>query len=90
MAWSLERKTRTSYYVLTSTMATFKSSGKSTYASWIRNFVDGEESEGGLILEVLLSYWLSWFILPSGLEEGINSRIPVAILLAKVERLCWH
>lgn len=42
------------------------SSSKSTYASWIRYFDEGEESCSGLVLEALLAYWLSWFILPKG------------------------
>lgn len=40
------------------------------------------------MVEALLAYWLSWFVLPSGLEDGLNDYvIPLAILLAKGEKL---
>lgn len=36
------------------------------------------------MLEVLLSYWLSWFMLPSGPEDRLNSYIvSLVIFLAK-------
>lgn len=36
------------------------------------------------MLEALLSYWLSWFVLLSWLEDGLNTYVfPVAILLVK-------
>lgn len=41
-----------------------------------------------LVLEGLLVYWLPWFILPRGQEDGLNNYVfPLAILLAKGERL---
>lgn len=41
-----------------------------------------------MVLEALFSYWLSWFVLPSEPEGGLNSYMfPLAILLAKGERL---
>lgn len=40
------------------------------------------------MLEALLSYLLSWFVLPSGPEDGLNSYVfLLAILLAKGEKL---
>lgn len=39
-------------------------------------------------MEGLLTYWLSWFVLPRSLEDGLNSYVfPLAILLAKGENL---
>lgn len=41
-----------------------------------------------VVLEALLSYLLSWFMLSSNLEDGLNSYIfPLAILLAKGKML---
>lgn len=40
------------------------------------------------MLEALLSYWLSCFVLPSWPEGGLNSYVfPLAILITKCERL---
>lgn len=37
-------------------------------------------------MEALLAYWLSWFVLPSGLQDGQNAYVfPLAILLVKGE-----
>lgn len=44
------------------------SSSKSTYVSWIPYFDEGKGSHSGLVLEALLAYWLSWFILRSASE----------------------
>lgn len=67
-------------------MASSKTSKKSTYASWIRYFDEGEGNQGALVLDVLLSYWLSWFVLPIRLEDDLNSSLfPLAILLVKGE-----
>lgn len=64
------------------------SSNKSTYASWIRYFYKGERSLIRVVLEAVLAYSLSWFILPSGLEDGLNNyAFPFAILLAKGKKL---
>lgn len=38
--------------------------------------------------EAMLSYWLSWYILPDGPEESLNAYIyPLAIRLARGDRL---
>lgn len=40
------------------------------------------------MLEAMLSYWLLWFVLLSGSEDGLNAYVfPMAILLAKRKRL---
>lgn len=38
--------------------------------------------------ETMLVHWLSWYVLPSGPEDGLNPYVfPLAIRLAKGERL---
>lgn len=40
------------------------------------------------MVEALLAYWLSWFFLPSGPEDGLNYYVnPLAILLVNGEKL---
>lgn len=51
---------------LTSGIAASKTSDKSSYATWLRFFDNGEGSHRGLVLEALFSYWLSRFLLPMG------------------------
>lgn len=42
----------------------------------------------GTTMEAMLSYWLSQFVLPIGLEDGINFYVfPMVICLAKGEKL---
>lgn len=48
------------------------SSTKSSYASWLRYFNEGDGTRSGLIVETFLANWLSWFIFPSGPEDGMN------------------
>lgn len=37
-----------------------------------------------IVLEAMLAYWLSWYVLPSGHEDGINPYVfPIAIRLTK-------
>lgn len=68
--------------------ATFRVSNKWMYISQVRYFRDGEGHWKGLIAKALLSYWLSQFILPSGLEDGINPYVfPLAISLRGKEAL---
>lgn len=64
------------------------SSNKSMFASWISYFDEGEGSRRRLVLEALVAYLLSWFILPSVLEDGMNSYVfPLMILLAKGKKV---
>lgn len=40
-----------------------------------------------VVLEAMLAFWLSWYVLSSGPEDGINSYVfPLAIKLAKGEK----
>lgn len=69
-------------------MATFKTFCKSTYNTWLRYFNGGEGSQSGPLLEALLSYGLSLFVLPSCVEDGLIDYVfPPAIVLAKGNRL---
>lgn len=36
-------------------------------------FGKGKGSQTEVVLEVVLSYWLSWFVLPSGPEDGLTT-----------------
>lgn len=57
---------------------------KSSYSSWTHYFDEGEGSHNGLIMEALSTYWLSWFIFLSALEDVLKDYIfPLTILLAK-------
>lgn len=41
-----------------------------------------------MVLEALLTYWLSWFLLPRMREDGLKAYVfPLAILFAKGQRL---
>lgn len=72
---------------VTSAMALANLCGKSTCASW-RYFGEGEGSQGGLLLEALLSYWLSWFIFSSGPDDGLTDCVLLlAISLTNGKRL---
>lgn len=69
-------------------MTASKTSSKSTYASWLKYFNEGEGSRKRLVLEALLLYWFSWLVLSSGPEARLNIYVfPLAIHLTKGERL---
>lgn len=53
-------------------MAVSRSSGKSTYASWLHDFDQGKGSQSDHVLEAFLAYWLSWYFLPSGMDDGLH------------------
>lgn len=62
--------------------------GKSTCASWERHFIFRAGTGSDVEFEAMLSYWMSWYVLPSGREDGLNPYVfPLAIKLAKGERL---
>lgn len=50
-----------------------KSLKKASYASRITYFSERVRKESGLDIEALLLYWLSWSILHSSPEDGLNS-----------------
>lgn len=45
---------------------------KSIYSTWMRYLDEGEGSWSDYMVEAFLTYWLSWYILPSQLEDGLN------------------
>lgn len=44
-----------------------------TYPSSIRYFETGKGKDNNYLVEVMLSYRLSWFVLPSSLEDGLDT-----------------
>lgn len=49
---------------------------------------EGKGRRSGLVLEPLLAYWLYWFVLPGGPEDGLNSYVfPLVILLTKERKV---
>lgn len=75
-----------------------RSLGKGTYASWIHYFKTrkgGGGGEGGgnssYQIEAMLSYWLSWVVLPNGLEDEVNSFVfLLAILFERGSSILVH
>lgn len=57
---------------LMETVATSRSSGKSTYATRLKFFDDGDGSHSDFVVETFLAYLLLWYVLPSGPEDGLN------------------
>lgn len=45
-------------------------SGKLTYATQLWLFDEGDDSKNIDVVEAFLTYWLSWYVLPSGLEDS--------------------
>lgn len=73
---------------LVSAMLSSRRLRKSTYASWIRHLEERAGRESEVEVEGLLSYLLSWFLLSSRLEDGINPFVLLmAIILANRERV---
>lgn len=65
-----------------------RTSGKGTYVAWIRYFEIGNGKNNSYKVESIVSYYLSWFVLTSSLEDEPNSFVfPLAFLLAKGKRL---
>lgn len=65
-----------------------KHKGKSTYNTWVTYFTEGPGTASEVRLEAMLVLWLSWYILPSGPEDEINSFVfSLAIRLGKGEKI---
>lgn len=47
-----------------------KSSNNSTYTLWARYVIVGKGNGSGVELEAMLSFWLSWYVLPRGAQDG--------------------
>lgn len=83
----LEGKDEKTLQYLTSALLSPRTLSKFIYASWIRCFEEGEGREGGLVVEALLPYYLSWFILPRGPEDGITFLFSQWLSSSQKERL---
>lgn len=69
-------------------MVESKVKDKGTYISWVNYFTEGIWIKTEVVLEVMLAFWLSWYILPSGPEDGIHPYVFfLAVKLAKGEKL---
>lgn len=73
---------------LTSAMTASTTFAKSTYATRAHFFDEGDDNRSDYVVEALLVYWLSWYVLPSGPGDGLNQYVfPLSILLTKGEKL---
>lgn len=60
------------------------SASKATYLSWIKFLDEGEGRNRQLQVDALLAYWLSYFVFPGLLKDGLHSYvIPLAVLFTK-------
>lgn len=71
----LEEKNEAKLRYMTSSMIASKTSSKSTCATWLRYCREREGSQSKLVVEPLVAYWLSWSVLLSGLEDGLNAYV---------------
>lgn len=63
-----------SKYLMVQTTAS-RSSRKSTYATLLLTFHEGDGSNAESVVEALLTYWLSWSILLNVLEYVLNQYV---------------
>lgn len=74
--------------LLNETLSDSKHKGKTTYNILVSYFTEGPGTASEVVLEAMLAFWLSWYVLPSGPEDGINSYVfPLVIRLAKGEKV---
>lgn len=68
-----------------------KHKNKSTYTTWVTYFTHGTGARSEIVLEAMLTYWLSWYVLPNGPEDGINLYVfSVAIRRPKERNSLWR
>lgn len=80
----LEEDDEEKLHYLVFVIAASKTFVKSTYAMWLRYFDESEGSQSGMVVEALLSYWLSWFVLLSGLEDDLDAYVfPLPVFLRR-------
>lgn len=61
-----------------------KTLGKSTYATLLRHFRNGDDSRSGFGVKAFPAYRLSWYLMLSGLEDGLKPYLfPLDNLIAK-------
>lgn len=74
--------------LLNEALTASKHKGKSTYNTWVSFFTSGPGVANEVKVEAVLSFWLSWYVLPSGPEDGINAFVfPLSIRLARGEKV---
>lgn len=74
--------------LLNEALVASKHKGKSTYSTWVGFFTNGPGVASEVRVEAMLSFWLSWYVLPSGPEDGLNAFVfPLAIRLARGEKI---
>lgn len=54
---------------------------RQAYATWLRFFYEGEGIWRRYVVEALLAYWFSWFVLPSGSENGLHSYVFLLVVV---------
>lgn len=74
--------------LLNEALVASKHKRKSTYNTWVSFFTNGPGVASEVRVEAMLSFWLSWYILPSGPKDGLNAFVfPLAIHLARGEKV---
>lgn len=59
---------------------------KATYLSWVKFFEEDGGRNSQFRIEALLVYWLSLFVFPSPLEDGLQNYVfPLAVLLRETD-----
>lgn len=62
---------------------------KETYLLWEKYFKEGKGRNSQFKIEAILAYWLSYFVFPSQLEDGLHSYVfPLVVLLPRGTD--WH
>lgn len=74
--------------ILNEALSDSKVKDKSTYTTWINYLTEGVGAKTKVVLETMLAFYLSWYILPSGPEDGIYPYVfPLAVKLVNSEQL---
>lgn len=61
--------------LLNEALTASKHKGKSPYNLWVSFFTDRPIGVSEVRVEAMLSFWLSWHVLPSGPKDGINAYV---------------
>lgn len=84
MVWDIVLKKESKEKLQTFVMIASKTSGKSTYASWLKYFYEGKGSQSLLVLEAYPNILATRSVLPSKLEDALNFYVfPCASSLPK-------
>lgn len=74
--------------LLNEALSDTKHKGKSTNNTWVSYFMEGQGTASEVVLNTMVAFLLSWYVLPSGPEDGINSYgFPLSFRLAKGEKV---